>query len=297
MTLRRAIISCSEIDTEALLRRIPVDLIDLQAAQFDSASFSALQKAVESYARTIVFTARIGFARTINDLCEAFFSGEYSRVCRIDRIFDNTEMDILLLKDLQGGSDDSLYDMTQSDRAERFGMSVNAIQARIHALQDGKDILGHRVKIDIAGRGRTAYDDTVHPIFLALNLKEAYLLTIAMQEVFSGTAFQSTASDIASDIYAQLSDYAHNILRPHIEKAGLHFSGNDADSPIPYRKESTDALYYLKSQEKCILRLADTAEYTGHICSEGNALVLITENGESVPLPSDPSLYTLCAAG
>ena len=42
MTLRRAIISCSEIDTEALLRRIPVDLIDLQAAQFDAASFSAL---------------------------------------------------------------------------------------------------------------------------------------------------------------------------------------------------------------------------------------------------------------
>lgn len=293
MILREALNELTQTDKTSLFKNIPADLLNTEPEQFTPALFSALQKAIEKYANHIPFTSRIGCAREINEACDSFFSSTFAKVCRLDRIFDNTEMDILLLKELQGGSNEALYNQTQADRAERFGMSTNAIQARIHALEDGKEVLGHHVKINIDGRGRAAYDNTIHPIFLTLNLKEVYLLTVAMRQVFAGTAFQNLSVSVSSDIYNQLSEYARSILKPHIDEAGIEYEIPSSDKLIDIRTENRDAIYYLKSSEPCRLKLLDGTAYFGKIKVENGFPVFVTEDGEILPLPNNPDTYDL----
>ena len=293
MPLRDALAELSFAGMDRLIRSIPAELLDCDAEHFTPALFSTMQKAVENHARSIPFTIRIEFAREINDACDAFFNFTFAKVCRLDRVFDNTEMDILLLKELQGGSDESLYYQSQSDRAARFGMSTNAMQARIHALEDGKEILGHHVKIRIDGRGRAAYDNTIHPVFLTLNLKEAYMLTVAMRKAFSGTPFEDLSVDVSSDIYAQLSEYAHSILQPHIEEAGLEYKTIQPCSLVNTRSENHDAIYFLKSCQPCVLRLLNGTAYTRNIQIKDDGFILAATDGTIIKLPENTATYTL----
>ena len=293
MLLRETLTELCFTGMDRLLRCIPAELLECDANQFTPARFTMLQKTVENHARSIPFTTRIEFAREINDTCDAFFNYTFAKVCRLDRVFDNTEMDILLLKELQGGSDDTLYDQSQADRAARFGMSTNAMQARIHSLEAGKEILGHHVKIKIDGRGRAAYDNTIHPVFLTLNLKEAYMLTVGMRKAFSGTPFENLSVEVSSDIYAQLSEYARSVLQPHIEEARLGFKAVQPGSFIDTRSESYDAIYFLKSCQPCVLCLLDGTAYTGTIRMADSGFILVAADGTSVKLPENTATYTL----
>ena len=293
MTLLQALSELNIPGKEKLISAIPQDLCDCCAVQFTPAMFSSLQKAVEHYAGEIPYTARIIAAREINKCCDAFFDYTFSKVCRLERIFDSTEMDILLIKELQGGSDESRYSQSQADRAEQFGMSTNAMQARIHALEEGKEILGHYVRINIAGRGRAAYDNTIHPVFLALNLKEAYFMTVEMEKAFKGTPFEQISKDIATDIYSQLSDYAQEGLQAHIRENGLCFQEMNPGELIPLREEKHDAVFFLKSGEPCVLHLADGRSFIGRVRLITNELVLETSDGSIVPLPEDEDCFFL----
>lgn len=293
MTLLQALSSLDIPMPEKLSMAIPAALRDLTADQFTAAMFSSLQKFIEQYARELSFTARLDAAREINECCDAFFNSVFSKVCRLERIFDSTEMDILLIKELQGGSDESRYNQSQANRAERFGMSTNAMQARIHMLEAGKEILGHYVKIDIAGRGRTAYDNTIHPVFLPLNLKEAYFLTVEMPKAFKGTPFEQLIHDLSSDIYAQLSSYARDSLMPHIRDAGLDYKEVAPGEMINVRQEKYDAVYFLKSGEPCALHLLDGRTVIGTLRSITNGLLLESSDGSSVLLPENADDFSL----
>ena len=293
MTLRQVLISTVSPVSEKMLRIVPEELLCKGLEQYTAEMFSALRKVLEVYASEVAFSGRVEIVREINEICDGFFDYTFSKACQLERVFDNTEMDILLLKELQGGSDESRYNQTQADRAEAFGMSTNAMQARIHSLEQGKEILGHYVKIEIDGRGRTAYDNTIHPVFCALNLKEVYFLTVELQKAFKGTAFTQVAHDISTDIYAQLSEYARDRLRPQIEEAGLEFEQGSVDALIGLREERRDAIYFLKSGLPCVLQLANGENYVGRIQSGESGLALEDSAGQRIPLPEDPHDYVL----
>ena len=265
--------------------------MDKTVSSYTDDQFSELRESVEGYVRTILYTSRIRYATEINSYLETFFNGRFSQVCRLNSVLNSTEIDILLLKALQAGSNESLYANSQADRADQFGMSVNAIQSRIHALEDGKDILGHRVQIHIAGRGQSAYDNTIHPIFLTLNLQEVFLMTVRLKQVFSGTTFEKLADGIVGDIYSQLSDYAKDILQPHT--AGLGLEAQDTQKPTAYRPEQMDIVYYLKSGDPCRLFTLDGTEYSGRVECRDNDFFLLTSSGNCIPIPDDHSAYTL----
>ncbi len=146
MTLQQAVSSMDNPVFDRLIPIIPNEMLGKCAEQFTSEMFSSLRKGIEQYVRGTAYTARIDVAREINAFFDSFFHNDFPKACRLERIFDNTEMDILLLRELQGGSDASRYSYSQESRADRFGMSTNAMQARIHSLERGKEILGHYVK-------------------------------------------------------------------------------------------------------------------------------------------------------
>ena len=293
MTLQEAL----SVAESPVLRRLPCivpeKLLNKAPEQYTKESFAALQKTLEGYAAGISFTARITLAREINEFCDEFHNYSFPKMCRLERIFDNTEMDILLLKELQGGSESQRYNQTQAERAAQFGMSTNAMQARIHSLEQGKEILGHHVKIEIDGRGRVAYDNTIHPVFCALNLKEAYFLTVELRRRFKGTPFEQLADDISADIYGQLSEYAKARLQPQIEEAGLEFEQRTPDALVNLREESRDAIFFLKSGIPCILQLMNGDSYTGRIRSGAAGLELEDSAGCHIAVPEDSREYTL----
>ena len=293
MTLQQAIASLDIPMPDKLLSAIPADLSEKNAEQFSPAMFKKLQSAVENYAKGIAFNARLYAARELNECCDAFFNDAFSKVCRLERVFDRTELDVLLLKELQGGSDDSLYNQSQADRGVQFGMSTNAVQARIHSLEDGKEILGHYVKIGIAGRARTAYDNTIHPVFLALNLKEAYFLTVELRKAYAGTPYEELVTSLANDIYSQLSDYAKRKLQPHLESANLEYHPIEPGALIEPRMETYDAIFFLKSEIPCRLILEDGSSYVGTVQLGSSGFVLETADGTFVTLPADQAKYRL----
>ena len=296
MTLQQAMASMDIPMPDKLLSAIPADLSEKSAEQFSPAMFTKLQSAVENYAKGIAYNARLYAARELNECCDAFFNNAFSKVCRLERVFDRTELDVLLLKELQGGSDASLYNQSQADRGVQFGMSTNAVQARIHSLEDGKEILGHYVKIDIAGRARTAYDNTIHPVFLALNLKDAYFLTVELRKAYAGTPYEKLATSLADDIYSQLSDYAKRKLQPHLESAHLAYPLSESGAMIEPRMETYDAIFFLKSGMPCKLILEDGSSYVGTVQTGTNGFVLETADGTLVTLPADRTRYRLTAA-
>lgn len=295
MTLRRVLLDSEQLSIRELIEHLRPTLLDNIALSYTDDLFSELRESVENYVRTILYTSRTKYALEINRYLDTYFNGRFSQVCRLNNVLNSTEIDILLLKVLQAGSNESLYANSQADRADQFGMSVNAIQSRIHALEDGKDILGHHVQIYIAGRGQTAYDNTIHPIFLTLNLQEVFLLTVRLKQVFDGTTFEKLADGIADDIYSQLSDYAKDVLQPH--SAGLGFEAQDTQKPTAYRPEQKGIVYYLKSGDPCRLITLDGTEYTGRVEYRDTDFFLLTSCGKHIPIPDDHSAYTLLPCG
>lgn len=291
MTLRDGLLQSGQHIVRQFAEHIRSDLLDQTAVSYTDDLYSKLRESIEDYVRTIHYAARIEYVIEINGFADTFFGGRFQNVCRINNVLNSTEIDILLLKALQAGSDASLYPNSQAERAEQFGMSVNAIQSRIHALEDGKDILGHHVQIRIAGRGQTAYDNTIHPVFLTLNLQEVFFLTVRLKQAFDGTEYAKIADNLANDVYSQLSDYAKGVLKPHT--ADLVFETNDIHEPVPYRQEQKDVIYYLKSGERCRLITLSGTEYTGKVVCQDNDLILLTSCGERISIPEDRSVYSL----
>ena len=274
---------------------IPPHLLSREASAFLPAHYNELQHALDAYARSISFLGRLAVCKDINEHLGAFFGSAFdrSKPCRLEKVFDSNEIDILLLKLLHGGSNGDLYNFSQADRAEQLGTSINALQSRIHALEDGKEILGHEIKVRTGGRGRVAYDDTVHPVFLALNMKEVYFLTIALQQLSQDSPYSDLALSVSNDIYTQLSDYAKSIIDAHAAEKGIELSASDIMHPIAYRTETHDFLYYLKSGQRCILRLLDGTSFTGTIKDDGECFFLETADGSRIPVPEDGSLCSL----
>ncbi len=293
MTLKEALIGADDRYAFGAVRVVPADMLCLRSSEFTLETYKALRSLLEGYVRSVGFMARLEAVKSLNGVCGAFFSDRFPKLCRVEKVFDSTELDILLLKELQGGSDDALYEKTQADRADAFDMSVNAIQARIHALEDGKEILGHVAKIQIDGRGRAAYDNTIHPVFLTLNLKEANFLTVVLKQAFAGTPSENTANDISNDIYSQLSDYAKEIIDRNASEKGMTFASNDPAEKLPYRSESKDMLYFLKSGERCLVQMPDGTAYSGHIKLNGTGFIMLTDDGAEILLSEGVSAYSL----
>ncbi len=129
-----------------------------------------------------------------------------------------------------------------------------------------------------------------------MNLKEAFFLTVELRKAFEGTRFEQLASDISSDVYGQLSEYARGTFRTQIEDAGLEYEQPATDRLIDMREESQDVIFFLKSGMLCTLRLRNGKTVTGRIRSGASGLEIISHDGERLALPEDPDEYALMPA-
>lgn len=210
------------------------------------------------------------------------------RICQVDKLFTKTDTEIRLLRELQGGENIRKEDgINREDLADLFGMSPTAMNTYLSKLKKGTDILGSKVKIE-PQHSTNKYDSTVHPVFLALNLTEVYMLTVLLKKELG-----SQAKPVVDDIYRQLSDYARGIIDKAAkrDKVDLLEGRTVGELKGGYRKEKkTEPGYFLKTGKECEIGFKDELPLrrTGRLSWNDNGYVFIDKNsGEEYPFSID----------
>ena len=182
-----------------------------------------------------------------------YLENKGSNFCKVDKLFSVAETCIRLLRELHGGELTSdIYASRRADVAEKFGMSLNSLDKYISRLTapEGCDILGSSVQINELRTRVTNYDPSIHPVFLALNLTEVYFLTVELRNLCDGQNGEKTASDIAYDVYDQLSRYGKNMIDALAGSIDFSSTPSGYTPQKGYRKESMDDLVTLKKRLK-----------------------------------------------
>ena len=119
---------------------------------------------------------------------EHFSLGKYIPLS-LDKLTERAEVEIELLKLMQGGTIPELNSRTRDDLADKLHFTPDALKPYLRRLQNGKNLLGSTVQVELK-RGKNVYDSTIHPVFLALNLSEVNFLVNHLRLQFKGTAYE-----------------------------------------------------------------------------------------------------------
>lgn len=168
--------------------------------------------------------------------------------------------------------------------------SKNAVGDRRARMRDGIRIGGMGIQAEFGYRG--AFQSSVHPICLPLNLSEVYVLFDALAEYVREKDRQDphrkTAERLAGMIKSQLSDYAKERLQARLEEMGLDELKEIAplfalDSPSGNtRSEEADPLHWMRFVKMGIraeVVLNDGSSVTGTILSGAAAQEFIEGHG------------------
>ncbi|MCF0247700.1 MAG: hypothetical protein HUJ86_03745 [Synergistes sp.] len=246
--------------------------------RFEGRDLTELKDKISDVIRSAPFDEQLDYVRSINAFFFGMTGNDQERICQVDKLFDKTSTHIRLLKYLQGGEEIGPR-RTQEKIARKFCMSPQAMGGYLSELRNGTNILGSDVKIELRPRSND-YDSTIHPIFLALNLTEVYLLTVGLKK-----ALGSSANELIADIFRQLSGYAQEKILTFAERDGVDLF--DGKPPRKYKcgyraEKSNDPNYFLKRGEKCVIKFEDEIpkEHIGYIKIAENGLVFISEKGD-----------------
>ncbi len=263
--------------------------------KFDKADGKGKSKIANKYVKEeIPFAEKPAVVKSLNDEYEnegpflnnkKLKEGNMGRICSPNLIYQPEEIVIHLLKKLQSGENESLK-IVRSDIADELGLSPQSLDKYLQKLKssEGINLFNHHIKIDKLRHGKNTYDDTIHPIFLTLNLTEVYFLTVFLPCFLKGD-MQNIAIDIAEDVFSQLSDdYAKKKMAGLRAKMGYPIpqSVSEAQSKGTrgYRKEKKDFLHYFhKSGDPCSIEFKDGMKVSGIITSWKGNQFQMTEDG------------------
>lgn len=97
------------------------------------------------------------------------------------------------------------------------------------------------------------YTSPVHPVFLALNSAQIYALTIGMRLLSKDTVFEYAMSSISDEVYAQLTNFARDMIDQQPEAKDIVFDkskGKFVDSREFVKDRShLQFCQYIKQQE------------------------------------------------
>ncbi len=140
---------------------------------------------------------------------------------------------------------------TTGEIAEHFKIDNRTARDDLQALEDGIEVLGTTVRIEKEKKGRTYYYRcTMHPVFLPLNLTEAYAMTVYLENKISSTDMNSYVIDnVINRIKLQLSDYAYEKLYPGQARVEGD-NGYISDELLAHQREGI-RMYLMKSGQLC----------------------------------------------
>ena len=204
-----------------------------------------------------------------------------------DKVHSSDEIKIELLKLTQTGNPEGNH-QSRDELAAALFMSPEALKPHLKKLQQGMNLLGSHVKIELA-HSDNVYDSTIHPIFLALNLTEVNFLVNCLRLQFRGSEFEKIADDIAADVYRQLSDYGKRVTDRVAGQNAIEAMGDRPKRELRpgYRKEiDTQDIPYLFKSRQCVMEdISNSGEKIyGKIRAENGEYVFEAVDGEKYEL-------------
>ena len=176
---------------------------------------------------------------------------------------------------------------TMQEIEEYFDISPRTARADLQELEDGITVLGSTICIEKKKMGKkVTYKTSVHPIFLPLNLTEAYSMTVYLEKVVKPDDPNGMViHDIIRRMKTQLSDYAWEILykneqQPRVNNDYL----NDEDLA---RSREGHIGYLMKTGKKCRF-IWKGKEYIGQIVpleKYGFPYSVVTDDGTEFDAP------------
>lgn len=162
---------------------------------------------------------------------------------------------------------------------EKFDIDERTARNDLQELEDGITVLGSTIKIEKEKKGRSYfYKNTLHPIFLPLNLTEVYALTVYLDRVIdSSDPNAHMIRNISERIKMQLSDYAYEKLFSDKERPG--FENQYLNDENLARQREGIYMYLMKSGQKCKF-IWNEREYMGRIVWRDNQYEIALDNGE-----------------
>ena len=170
---------------------------------------------------------------------------------------------------------------TKQEIMTKFCIEERTLEADLQELEVGLNVLGSTISLKrIETEDDTIkYKSSVHPIFLALNLTEAYAMTKYLPYVMDSSDPNSwIIRDITDRIKAQLSQEAVTKLR--LPSDGYRKTSYDYVDDESLAKQRKGILAYLmKSRQRCQFYW-NNEEYTGTIqeSGHGNYYILLDDN-------------------
>ena len=176
---------------------------------------------------------------------------------------------------------------TPAEIRDHFYIDERTVRSDLQQLEDGIEVLGSTIKIEKEKHGRMiSYKTTVHPVFLPLNLTEAYAMTVYLEKVIDREDPNAEIiHDISERVKTQLSDYAWDKLYPDEKR----YKGNNNylnDENLARSREGIIG-YLMKSGKKCKFIWKDK-EYIGRIVpfeKYGYPYSVVTEDGTEFDAP------------
>lgn len=168
---------------------------------------------------------------------------------------------------------------------EEFGIKGETRKKDLQSLREGIEFLGSKIQIEETRQsGELKYKSTVHPIFLPLNLTEAYALTVYVPHLLrGGNPNEEILEGLVARMKSQLSDYAYTKLFPgetRISASNDYFD----DEMLAHQRKGT-LMYLMKSSRRCKF-FWKGEEYFGKIVYEGNVYRIKLDDGTI--LAADP---------
>jgi hypothetical protein len=201
----------------------------------------------------------------------------------IDRLLD-------ILKVLQGSG------MRRCDLCERYNIEDDTLRSDLNQLETGISIMGQQLQAKMKEeKGQITFDSSVHPVFLPMNLTEAFALTVGLKMMKGGPQHRKILNHIADWVYSQLSDYAKDRINRsiNINQYDIGFQagpGSFTDEQDLLGKPYFDATYHEKRATQVIVEYNDhdvTQKITGRVRTsrKGEHIEIIRSDDSSVSIP------------
>lgn len=183
-----------------------------------------------------------------------------------------------------------------SEFAEKYDVDQSTINDDIKKIENGIKFMGTEINPTIiCEKTKKRYEDTVHPVFLALNLTEVNTLMKILPEILNEIDSESLErkqqikmiNSIIERMKFQLSDYACKRIKIERKDIKLKFI---SEKDIVENEDSKLCFLCKGMTNDCTITLNGINEYVGRIIKYEDYYAIETTNGEIVKIEKEDNV-------
>lgn len=183
-----------------------------------------------------------------------------------------------------------------SELAKKYDVDQSTINDDIKKIENGIKFMGTEIKPTIiCEKTKKRYEDTVHPVFLALNLTEVNTFMKILPEILNEINSEhlerkqqiKMINSIIERMKSQLSNYACKRTKIQHKDIKLKFI---SEKDIVKNEDSKLCFLYKGMTNDCTITLNGINEYVGRIIRNEDYYAIETTNGEIIKIEKEDNV-------